>query len=494
MAYTNLPPNLYDYFSTINQRIRKLESAPDQAMTTATQATVQSTQALQAAQYANTQATTAIALANTKNTVFYSGTAPTANAVNDQWIDTAAGNKLYIWNGTVWTSAQDAAIAAAQTTANGKNTIYRQGTAPSGGTYAVGDMWFNTSLDNAISTWNGSAWAANALGTNALANFSANKITSGTIDASVVNVSNINAGNISSGYLAASRIQVGSLNADVLTSNTITATQIAAGTITSTEISSSYVYAGTIAASQITAGTLTGFTIQTSTGTSAVTLNGSSNSIDFKSSGSTVGHIVPLNISGTTYGVIMHYGSSPDGSGSTYPQVYVGGSNVSMGANSTYLFSSTTSGNAINGAVNFNGAAYALGNRTGTSSTANGYFNSSSGYWTYSTASSERYKNSIVDLDTVPDLASSLILKLRPRAFKYNDDYLLSTDQRYEQLMPGFISEEIQTVLPIAVDIQDGQVETWNERMLIPGMVALIQQLNTRLAKLEGANGTTTSA
>ena len=35
MAYTNLPPNLYDYFSTINQRIRKLESAPDQAMTTA---------------------------------------------------------------------------------------------------------------------------------------------------------------------------------------------------------------------------------------------------------------------------------------------------------------------------------------------------------------------------------------------------------------------------------------------------------------------------
>jgi len=494
MAYTNLPPNLYDYFSTVNQRIRKLESAPDQAMTTATQATVQSTQALQAAQYANTQATTAIALANTKNTVFYSGSAPTANAVNDQWIDTAAGNKLYIWNGTAWTSAQDAAIAAAQTTADGKNTIYRQGSTPTGGTYAVGDMWFNTSSDNAISTWNGSTWAANALGTNALANFSANKITSGTIDASVVNVSNINAGNISSGYLAASRIQTGSLNANVITSNTITATQIATGTITATQISSSYVYAGTITASQITAGTLTGFTIQTSAGTSAVTLSGSSNSIDFKSSGSTVGHIVPLNIGSSTYGVIMHYGSSPDGSGSTYPQVYVGGTNASMGASSTYLFSSSTTGNTISGGVTINGIANAFGNRSGTSSAANCYFNSGSGFWTYSTASSERYKNSIVDLDTVPDLASSLILKLRPRAFKYNDDYLLSTDQRYEQLIPGFISEEIQTVLPIAVDIQDGQIETWNERMLIPGMVALIQQLNTRLTKLEGANGNTTSA
>jgi len=499
MAYTNLPPNLYDYFSTVNQRIRKLESAPDQAMTTATQATVQSTQALQAAQYANTQATTAIALANTKNTVFYSGSAPTANAVNDQWIDTAAGNKLYIWNGTAWTSAQDAAIAAAQTTANGKNAIYRQSSTPTGGTYAVGDMWFNTGSDNAISTWNGSAWTANALGTNALANFSANKITSGTIDASVVNVSNINAGNISSGYLAATRIQTGSLNANVLTSNTITATQIAAGTITSTEISSSYVYAGTITASQITAGTLTGFTIQTSSGTSAVTLSGSSNSIDFKSSGSTVGHIVPLNISGSTYGVIMHYGSSPDGSGSTYPQVYVGGSNASMGASSSYLFSSTTGGNYITGATTVSGQLTVTGNlMVDTISLYNSstdvpvYWRnggSSPNYRFYANTSSERYKDNITSV-TKNYLQS--ILQLNPVTFTYKSEYSDTPDAQQF----GLIAEQVNAIdglQPMVSYDSSGQPNALDYSKLSVFLAIAIKELNTRLEKLEGANGTGTS-
>jgi len=237
-------------------------------------------------------------------------------------------------------------------------------------------------------------------------------------------------------------------------------------------------------AGKITTGILdaTLVTVTTSpTATNSITFSGANTSIDFKVGGSPRAHIVPLS----SYGVLMHYGTYADPNGSTYPQVYVGSSNASMGASSTYLFSSSTTGNTISGGVTINGIANAFGNRTGTSSAANCYFNSTSGFWTYSTASSERYKNSIVDLDTVPDLASSLILKLRPRAFKYNDDYLLSTDQRYEQLIPGFISEEIQTVLPIAVDIQDGQIETWNERMLIPGMVALIQQINNRLTALE---------
>ncbi|MEG7750657.1 hypothetical protein U2087_15540, partial [Listeria monocytogenes] len=91
------------------------------------------------------------------------------------------------YNGTAWVSVQDTAIAtaqsaatAAQTTADGKNRIYRQGTTPTG-TFSVGDTWFNTAADNAISRWDGSSWVATTLGNNALASISASKITAGTI-------------------------------------------------------------------------------------------------------------------------------------------------------------------------------------------------------------------------------------------------------------------------------------------------------------------------
>ena len=144
MGAINIPVNLQEMFQTINDRLNRLElgyngpqASADAAQSTAVSAQGVSAQALTAANLANTQATTAIALAGTKNTVFYSGTAPTANAVNDQWIDTAAGNQLYIWNGTSWVSVQDTAIAAAasaataaQTNANGKNHTYYATTAP----------------------------------------------------------------------------------------------------------------------------------------------------------------------------------------------------------------------------------------------------------------------------------------------------------------------------------------------------------------------------
>jgi hypothetical protein len=479
MAYTNLPPNLQDMFYGITDRVAKLETGPSSAQASADSAQTVSAQALTAANLANTQATTAIALAGTKNTVFYSGTAPTANAVNDQWINTADGNKLYIWNGTAWISVQDTAIAAAQSasvaaqsTANGKNAIYRQGTTPTtpyvGTTFIVGDIWFNTALDNAVSYWTGAAWSATSLGNNALSSISASKITAGTIDASIITVSNINAGNISTGTLAAARIATGSLNASVITSGTITAsqiatgtitaTQIATGTITATQISSSYIYAGTINATQITAnsGTFTG-------GISAAS-----------------GNIAGWTISSTQLS---------SGGGASYldsaGNILLSGTFSAVGS---VTAGSLTSNNqlVVTGTSTLSGTTNATGNRTGTSSTANGYFNSTSGYFTYSTASSERYKNSIVDLQTVADFAPSKILELRPRAFKYNNDYLQENDQRYGKMLPGFISEEIAEILPIAVDIQDGKIETWNERMLIPGIVALLQEQESRLNKLEG--------
>lgn len=97
---------------------------------------------------------------------------------------------------------------SAMTSANGKNTIYRASSQPTGGTYANGDVWFDTAHDNKIYRYDGTTWVGFALGDDALDSLSANKLTAGTIDASQITVSNLDAGNITTGKLGAARIKV----------------------------------------------------------------------------------------------------------------------------------------------------------------------------------------------------------------------------------------------------------------------------------------------
>lgn len=109
----------------------------------------------------------------------------------------------------------------AKISADGKNTVYR-GTSesvPPGGTYAIGDVWFDTENDNKINRWDGTRWVAFTLGDDALDSISANKITAGVIDASQITVSNIDAGNITSGYISADRINTGTISINKLTND-----------------------------------------------------------------------------------------------------------------------------------------------------------------------------------------------------------------------------------------------------------------------------------
>jgi hypothetical protein len=108
----------------------------------------------------------------------------------------------------------------ARTSADGKNTIYRQNTQPTG-TFAVGDTWFDSDDDNKLYRWTGTAWGPFTLGNNALASISASKITAGTIDASQITVSNLDAGNITTGSLTAARIATTALNANNITAGII---------------------------------------------------------------------------------------------------------------------------------------------------------------------------------------------------------------------------------------------------------------------------------
>jgi hypothetical protein len=410
-----------------------------------------------------------VVLIDGKTKAFYQTTAPTVGvSEGDIWFDTDDGNKQYYYTGTAWVSVQDTAIAAAQsaataaqTTADGKNKIYRQSTTPTG-TFSVGDLWFNTANDNAISRWDGSTWVANTLGNNALASISANKITAGTIDASVITVSNINAGNISTGTLAAARIATGSLDASKITAGTITASQIAAATITASNLA-----AGTLSASNITTGTLSA-----SVGLSATT--------------GTIGgfSITPSSLTGSGGFSLTSSGQIDGGNANTlfYGFVNVGGgfpTGDRFQVNGTSNFNGTLTGLDIRS----NGDFFAAGHQT-TTNTANGFIFTTGGRIARSTASSERYKENIVDLSQVPELDPKKLLDLPVRAFTYKEGELPETDDRHQQLIPGFIAEEVDAIYPVAADYVDGP-ESWNDRMIVPALLSLVQDLYKRIEKLE---------
>jgi hypothetical protein len=344
---------------------------------------------------------------NSGAVVYYQNDAPTdpPNDLKegDIWFDTNDGNKQYYYSGSAWISVQDTAIAAAQsaataaqTTADGKNKVYRQTTMPTAGPFAEGDLWFDTDDDNKFYRYTGGAFSSFTLGDNALASLSANKITAGTIDASVITVSNLNAGNISTGTLNADRIAAasitgskivaGTITASNIATNTITATQIAAGTITATQIASntitaSQIAAGTITATQIAAGTittdklvagtLTGYTIQTSSSGDAVVMSGSSNSLFFKYSGTVYGHMM-ANTSGN---VMIHYGATATPAGTAYPQLFVGSTAVVLSQSVTRFATIDSNGLGVNGDLSVASGAFYTGTyeTTSTAQTVGAY-------------------------------------------------------------------------------------------------------------------------
>ena len=77
--------------------------------------------------------------------------------------------------------------------------------------------------------------------------------------------------------------------------------------------------------------------------------------------------------------------------------------------------------------------------------------------------------------------------------FEYNDDATLQYADMEGQTLPGFIAEEVAAVYPSAViRDQEGRIESWDERRILPGMLALVQEqkktidsLQARIEKLE---------
>lgn len=98
-------------------------------------------------------------------------------------------------------------------------------------------------------------------------------------------------------------------------------------------------------------------------------------------------------------------------------------------------------------------------------------------------SSSKRYKDSMGMISTED---ACKVLCLPVVRFKYKPGYLYKNDDLYNKTIPGFYAEEIDDILPEAViHDEQGRPEDWNQRILIPLMLKLIQDMNKRIKELE---------
>lgn len=129
-------------------------------------------------------------------------------------------------------------IDTAQLTADGKNAIYYQASAPSAATttLTVGDLWFDSDNGYALSKWNGTIWESFGLGNAAFSTIDAGKITTGVLSAITISGVTFNAGTLSGGVYPFSvssagvmRAVSGTIGAFTLSSSTLTASYSDAG-------------------------------------------------------------------------------------------------------------------------------------------------------------------------------------------------------------------------------------------------------------------------
>lgn len=98
--------------------------------------------------------------------------------------------------------------------------------------------------------------------------------------------------------------------------------------------------------------------------------------------------------------------------------------------------------------------------------------------------SSKRYKRDIEPLEA-EELDPVRLYDLPVVQYRYKDGAPLQYADMAGQLLPGFIAEDVEAVYPAAAIHKDGKVESWDERRIIPGLLALIQDQRAMIEELE---------
>lgn len=391
-------------------------------------------------------------------------------------------------------TAYDTAVAAntaastAQATANGKNKVTYSTSAPGSTSNTAGDIWFQygTSAPNVgriIAQYmgaGGTSWTQTTVSGLVVANIDAGSITTGTLSVALGITG-------TSGNFSVNAV-TGALNA---TSATIKG-QVSAesGYFGSATNGYSITSTGLVG---IGSGVIIGGQIQTSSGNEAVILNGSANAIQFKAAGSVVANMLPLISGGSTYGLLMHYGATPDSSGGTRPQIFIGSGNVSIGASSAVTLGVSSSigvtistgsvGTSISGPLAVNGTMTYPGIATGAGSTM---VVVTTGSRVAFTTSSERFKQDISYIETNGWLDK--VLAMRPITYRTSEDF--TTEGELNELQIGFLAEDINDIgggleTAVVVDPLGDPFSLSYDRLTVFLMLA-IKELKAEIDKLKG--------
>lgn len=391
-------------------------------------------------------------------------------------------------------TAYDTAVAAntaastAQTTANGKNKVTYSTASPGSTANTLGDIWFqygtaSPNVGRIIAQYmgnGGTSWTQTTVSGLVVANIDAGSITTGTLSVAlgITGTSgNFSVNAVTGALVASSATITGAVNA--------TSGYFGSATNGYSISSTGLVGVGT--------GVIIGGTIQTSSGNQAVILNGSANAIQFKSGGSVVANMLPLISGGTTYGLLMHYGATPDNSGGTRPQIYLGPSNISLGVSTNVLIGASASGGislststqgtdvngpfAVNGTMTYPGITTASGSTMVVVSTG-----SRVGY----TTSSERFKQDINYIDSQGWLDK--VLSMKPITYKTSEDFITEGEPNDTQI--GFLAEDVYDIgggleTSVILDPLGDPFSLSYDRLTVFLMLA-IKELKAEIEQLKG--------
>ncbi len=130
----------------------------------------------------------------------------------------------------------------------------------------------------------------------------------------------------------------------------------------------------------------------------------------------------------------------------------------------------------------FDADNYVYLNKLEVSSTDRGLVVSSNGLVGKASSSSRRYKN--IGRDISPEDVEKWY-GIEPVWAAYKDGYLAKGDENEGRYIPMFVAENTDQYLPEATRHENGLVEDWNYRVMIPAMFAMIKQQHEEINELK---------
>ena len=205
-------------------------------------------------------------------------------------------------------------------------------------------------------------------------------------------------------------------------------------------------------------------------------------------SGSTNGMIEEVNTSGTT--TFVHFYKYGKGC-AFFGMPYSGGSDsYSFGYGINGLFFDFSTGSFSRAAFRFTKTEFLVSINGQSDSNAFKYdgavVKAAGKQLAFASSSSRRYKHDIMPIRD-KELDPHKLLELEVVQFTWNEDHPLQYADMFGKTVPGLIAEDVAEIYPAAAiaDPETGEVESWDERRIIPGMLALIQEQAKKIEELK---------